>query len=78
MAAVPSGAAPGVYKARRPQASPLFRQFAMAVCGAIAVLVSRDAAHIAPAIALAAMTGLAIALDLAVRHGAEIRGILKP
>ena len=25
MAAVPSGAAPGVYKARRPQASPLFR-----------------------------------------------------
>ena len=52
--------------------------FAMAVCGAIAVLVSRDAAHIAPAIALAAMTGLAIALDLAVRRGAEIRGILKP
>ena len=46
--------------------------------GAIAVLVSRDAAHIAPAIALAAMTGLAIALDLAARHGAEIRGILKP
>lgn len=50
----------------------------MAVCGAIAVLVSRDAAHMAPAIALAAMTGLAIALDLAVRHGAELRGILKP
>jgi len=37
-----------------------------------------DAAHICPAIALAAMTGLAIALDLAVRRGAEIRGILKP
>jgi hypothetical protein len=43
-----------------------------------ALLVSHDAAHRALAIALAAMTGLAIALDLAVRHGAEIRGILRP
>jgi hypothetical protein len=50
----------------------------MAACDAIAVLVSRDAAHMAPTIALAAMTGPAIALDLAVRHGAESRGIPKP
>jgi hypothetical protein len=40
----------------------------LSFCGAIAVLVSRDAAHIAVAIALAAVTGPALALDLAVRQ----------
>ncbi len=51
---------------------------AMAACGAIALLASRDPAHVAPAIALAALAGLAVAIDITVRRGAEIRGILKP
>lgn len=51
---------------------------AMAVCGFIALLASRDAAHGAPAIALAALAGLAVALDIIVRRDAEKRGLLKP
>jgi UDP-N-acetylmuramyl pentapeptide phosphotransferase/UDP-N-acetylglucosamine-1-phosphate transferase len=51
---------------------------AMAVCGFIALLASRDSTQVAPAIALAALAGLAMALDIIVRRDAEKRGILKP
>ncbi|MCX7357823.1 MAG: hypothetical protein NT015_06750 [Alphaproteobacteria bacterium] len=50
---------------------------AMAVCGVIAWWVNRDAGHIAPAAALAALVILAIGLDVAVRRRAEALGILK-
>lgn len=50
---------------------------AMAACGAIAVSVSRDATQVAPAVALFALCGIAVAIDFAVREGAEARGILK-
>jgi len=55
----------------------LFYWAAMAACGAIAVAVSRDATHVAPAVALLALCGIAVAVDFAVRDGAEARGILK-
>jgi hypothetical protein len=51
---------------------------AMAVCGAIAWFVSRDASRVAPAIALGALTLLTIALDVVVPRRAESGGILKP
>jgi UDP-GlcNAc:undecaprenyl-phosphate GlcNAc-1-phosphate transferase len=50
---------------------------AMAACGAIAIAASRDPTHVAPAIAIVALAGLALALDITVRRGAEVRGILK-
>ena len=50
---------------------------AMAVCGLIALLADRDPTSVAPAIALAALTGLAVVIDIIVRGGAEARGILK-
>jgi UDP-GlcNAc:undecaprenyl-phosphate/decaprenyl-phosphate GlcNAc-1-phosphate transferase len=50
---------------------------AMAVCGAIAWFASRDPDQLAPAIALAALTGLAIGLDVIVRRRAEAAGLLK-
>lgn len=49
---------------------------AIAVCGAVAVLANRDPSHVAPVVALAALAGLAIAVDTVVRRGAEARGIL--
>ena len=50
---------------------------AMAVCGVIAWFVDKDDTHIAAAIALALLTGVAIILDIAVRRGAEAAGVLK-
>lgn len=50
---------------------------AMAVCGAIAIAASRDPAQIAPATALAALSGLAVALDIFVRRSARAHGLLK-
>jgi UDP-GlcNAc:undecaprenyl-phosphate/decaprenyl-phosphate GlcNAc-1-phosphate transferase len=50
---------------------------AMGVCGAIAVSADRDPTHLAPAVALSALAGLAIIIDRVVRQGAEGRGILK-
>jgi UDP-N-acetylmuramyl pentapeptide phosphotransferase/UDP-N-acetylglucosamine-1-phosphate transferase len=50
---------------------------AMAACGAIAIAASRDPTHVAPAIALVALAGLALAIDITVRRAAESNGILQ-
>ena len=51
---------------------------AMGVCGLIAWFADRDEGHVAPAVALGALTGLAIVTDVVVRRRAEAAGILKP
>ena len=50
---------------------------AMAACGAIAIAASRDATHVAPAVALLALSGIAVAIDFAVRDGVEARSAPK-
>ena len=50
---------------------------AMAACGAIAIVVNRDATNVAPAVALAVMVAAAIVVDAIVRRSAEAAGILK-
>jgi len=50
---------------------------AMAVCGVIAWFADRDATHTAPAVALVALTAVAIVVDVVVRRRAETVGILK-
>ncbi|OQW62140.1 MAG: hypothetical protein A4S17_08895 [Proteobacteria bacterium HN_bin10] len=51
---------------------------AMAACGVLAWIVNRDPAQLAPVLALAALTGLAIAIDRIVRRDARVRGVLQP
>lgn len=51
---------------------------AMAACGVLAWIVNRDPAQLAPVLALAALTGLAIAIDRIVRRDAKVRGVLQP
>lgn len=51
---------------------------ATAVCGSIAVFVSRDETNVQPLIALAAMTVAAIVLDIIVRRRSLAAGILQP
>lgn len=52
--------------------APLY-WMAMAVCGVIAYLASFDPAQSAPSIALAALAGVAVAIDLSVRRWAKAR-----
>lgn len=51
---------------------------AMAVSGAIAVVVSRDETNVQPIVALTAMTVIAIGLDIVVRRRSQAAGILQP
>ncbi|MGQ0532312.1 MAG: glycosyltransferase family 4 protein [Caulobacteraceae bacterium] len=51
---------------------------AMAVCGAIGILADRDPSHTAPAMALAALAGLGIAIDTFVRRNAKAGGVVQP
>lgn len=51
---------------------------AMAVCGVIAWFTDKDGTHVAPAVALASLTVVAIIVDVTVRRSAAAAGILKP
>lgn len=50
---------------------------AMGVCGAVAWFTDQDATHVAPAVALAALTVVAIIVDVSVRRSAAAAGLLK-